>query len=151
DSAGNLFAATGDKGLIYKITPDGKAAVFYKTNATHVTALTFDKSGNLLAGTGTPGKVLRIDRDGKGFVLLDSPFQDTGALRFDDKGALYVAAISGRPGAGSAPVTTELLDRPTPEPTRTPVATVSAEITSMSIVDVSSGSSASGSTREDRR
>jgi sugar lactone lactonase YvrE len=151
DANGDLFVATGDKGLIHKVTPDGKSTVFYKTNATHVTALALDRSGNLLAGTGTPGKVLRIDKAGKGFVLLDSPFQEIRALRLDDKGALYVAAISGRPGAGSAPVTTELLDRPTPEPTRTPVATVSAEITSMAIVDVSSASSASGSTREDRR
>jgi sugar lactone lactonase YvrE len=151
DASGNLFAATGDKGVIYKIAPDGKGSVFYKTNATHVTALAFDKSGNLLAGTGTPGKVLRIDRDGKAFVLLDSPFQEIRALRFDDKGALYVAAISGRPGAGSAPVTTELVDRPTPEPSRAPVPSVSAEITSMSIVDVSAASTSSGSTREDRR
>jgi sugar lactone lactonase YvrE len=151
DTNGDLFVGTGEKGLIHKVTPDGRSTVFYKTNATHVTALAFDRSGNLLAGTGTPGKVLRVDKTGKGFVLLDSPFQEIRALRLDDKGAVYVAAISGRPGAGSAPVTTELLDRPTPEPTRTPVATVSAEITSMSIVDVSSGSGASGSTREDRR
>jgi sugar lactone lactonase YvrE len=52
-----MFAATGDKGVIYKITPDGKAAVFYKTNATHVMTLAFDKAGNLLvvsyAGNGT--------------------------------------------------------------------------------------------------
>jgi len=151
DSAGNLYAATGDKGLIHKITPDGKGTVFYKTNATHVTALAFDKNGNLFAGTGTPGKVLRIDREGKAFVLLDSPFQEIRALRFDDKGTLYVAAISGRPGAGSAPVTTELLDRPTPEPSRAPVPSVSAEITSMSIVDVSTNAMSSASTREDRR
>ena len=31
---GNVFAATGDKGIIYKITPDGKGALFYKTNTT---------------------------------------------------------------------------------------------------------------------
>jgi hypothetical protein len=151
DAKGNLFAATGDKGVIHKITPDGKDSVFYKTNATHVTSLAFDKSGNLLAGTGTPGKVLRIDADGKAFVLLDSPFQEIRALRFDDKGALYVAAVSGRPGTGSAPVSTELVDRPTTETTRAPVASVSAEITSMSIVDVGTGSSARGSTPEDRR
>jgi len=151
DPRGNLFAATGDKGVIHKITPDGKATTFYKTNATHVTALALDKSGNLLAGTGSPGKVLRIDSDGKAFVLLDSPFQEIRALRFDDKGTLYVAAISGRPGAGSAPVTTELLDRPTPEPSRAPVPSVSAEITSMSIVDVTGGAGSTGSTREDRR
>src|SRR5204863_9881135 len=145
------FAGTGDKGIIYKITPDGKGAPFYKTNATHAMALAFDKAGNLLAGTGTPGKVLRIDSEGKAFVLLDSPFQEIRALRFDDKGMLYVAALSGRPGAGGAPVTTELLDRPTPEPSsRVPVPSVSAEITSMSIVDVG-GPASTGSTREDRR
>src|SRR6185312_60340 len=151
DAKGNLFAATGDKGVIHKITPEGKDSVFYKTNATHVTSLAFDKAGNLLAGTGTPGKVLRIDSDGKAFVLLDSPFQEIRALRFDDKGALYVTAVSGRPGSGSAPVSTELVDRPTSEPSRTPVASVSAEITSMSIVDVGSGSPSRGSTPEDRR
>jgi sugar lactone lactonase YvrE len=151
DARGNVFAATGDKGVIHKITPDGKATTFYKTNATHVTALAFDKSGNLFAGTGSPGKVLRIDPEGKAFVLLDSPFQEIRTLRFDDKGTIYVAAISGRPGAGGAPVTTELIDRPTPEPSRAPVPSVSAEITSMSIVDVSGGSGSSSSAREDRR
>jgi SMP-30/gluconolaconase/LRE-like protein len=150
DARGNVYAATGDKGVIYRIAPDGKGAVFYKTNATHVTALAFDKGGNLLAGTGSPGKVLRIDAEGKAFVLLDSPYQEIRTLRLDDKGMLYVAAISGRPGAGVAPVTTELIDRPTPETTRAPVPTVSAEITSMSIVDVG-GAGSTGSTREDRR
>src|SRR5215212_10124985 len=152
DSKGNLFAGTGDKGVIHKITPDGKGTVFYKSNTTHVTALAFDKTGNLLVGTGTPGKVLRIDSDGKPFVLLDSPFQEIRSLRFDDKGTLYVAAISGRPGSGGgAPVSTEVLDRPTSDPTRAPVPSVSAEITSISIVDVGGGSGSTGSTREDRR
>ena len=152
DAKGNLFAGTGDKGVIYKITPDGKGTTFYNTNATHVTALAFDKAGNLLVGTGTPGKVLRIDAEGKGFVLLDSPFQEIRALRLDDKGALYVAAISGRAGGGGgSAVTTDTLDRPTPDPTRTPVPSVSAEITSISIVDVGGGPGSTGSAREDRR
>ena len=150
DAKGNVYAGTGDKGVIERITPDGKASVFYKTNATHVTSLAFDKTGNLLVGTGSPGKVMRVDAEGKAFVLLDSPFQEIRALRFDDKGVLYVAAISGRPGSGAAPVSTELIDRPTPEPSRPPVPSVSAEITSMSIVDVG-GPGTSGSTREDRR
>jgi sugar lactone lactonase YvrE len=150
DAKGNLFAGTGDKGIIRKITPDGKGTVFYKTNATHATALAFDKSGNLLVGTGTSGKVLRIDPDGKAFVLLDSPFQEIRALRFDDKGTLYVAAISGRPSASGPVITTDTTDRPLGDPLRAPVPSVSAEITSMSIVDIS-GSGSSGSPREDRR
>src|SRR5262245_1835246 len=153
DPKGNVFAATGDKGVIYKITPDGTAAVFYKTNATHVMALTFDKAGNLLAGTGTPGKVLRIDPEGKGFVLLDSPFQEIRSLRFDDKGMLYVAALNGSGGSSGAPTLSD--DRPertSPEPSRPPVPSVSAEITSMAIVDVSPGpGQSSGGGRDDRR
>jgi hypothetical protein len=150
DAKGNLFAGTGDKGVIYKIAPDGKGTTFYKTNATHVTALAFDKSGNLLVGTGSPGKVLRIDPEGRAFVLLDSPFQEIRALRFDDKGALFVAAISGRPSVGGPAIPSDTLDRPTPDLTRAPVPSVSAEITSMSIVDVGGGSG-SGTAREDRR
>src|SRR5207302_10960035 len=141
DAKGNVFAGTGDKGSIRKITPDGKASVFYKTNATHVTSLAFDKSGNLLVGTGSPGKVLRIDADGKAFVLLDSPFQEIRSLRFDDKGMLYVAALSGRGPSGPPPsVEDRGLERPTGDTTRGgAVPSVSAEITSISIVDVSGG------------
>ncbi|MCU1383445.1 MAG: hypothetical protein JWL71_2142 [Acidobacteria bacterium] len=153
DAKGNLFAGTGDKGVIHKITPDGKGSVFYKTNTTHITALAFDRTGNLLVGTGTPGKVMRIDPDGKPFLLLDSPFQEIRALRFDDKGVLYVAALSGRPTTGgAAPVVTDSgPDRITGgDVVRAPIASVSAEITSMSIVDVGS-SGTSSSPREDRR
>jgi sugar lactone lactonase YvrE len=152
DAQGNLFAGTGDKGVVYKIAPDGEGAVFYKTNATHATALAFDKAGNLLVGTGTPGRVLRIDPAGKAFVLLDSPFQEIRALRFDEKGALYVAALSGQPSSGASPSLTEdRIDRPSAEPSRAPVPSVSAEITSISIVDTGSGSGSTGTAREDRR
>jgi sugar lactone lactonase YvrE len=150
DAKGNVFAGTGDKGVVYKISPDGKGAVFYKTNATHATALAFDKSGNLLVGTGTPGRVLRIDPAGKAFVLLDSPFQEIRALRFDERGALYVAALSGQPPAGGSTPVDDRLDRPT-ESSRQPVPSVSAEITSISIVDTSGGSGSGAVTREDRR
>src|SRR5438552_8626020 len=129
DAKGNVFAGTGEKGVVYRITPDGKGTAFYKTNATHAMALAFDKAGNLLVGTGTPGKVLRIDPEGKAFVILDSPFQEIRALRFDDKGMLYVVALSGRAGSGGAPsLSDERVDRPTIEPSRPPVPSVSAEI-----------------------
>jgi sugar lactone lactonase YvrE len=152
DGKGNVYAGTGDKGIVYKIAPDGKGAPFYKTNATHATALAFDRSGNLIVGTGTPGKVLRIDQDAKAFVLLDSPFQEIRALRFDDKGLLYVAALNGRSGSAGGPgVSTDTgLDRPTPE-SRAPVPSVSAEITSIAIVDVGVGGASAAAPREDRR
>ena len=153
DGAGNLYAGTGDKGLVYKISPDGKGEPFARTNATHATALTFDTSGNLLVGTGMPGKVLRVDQHGKAFVLLDSPFQEIRALHFDSKGLLYAAALNARSstGSGSGTQTEEHNERPGSEPVRTPVPSVSAEITSISIVDVGGGTGGPGSTHEDRR
>ncbi len=150
DAHGNLFAGTGDKGVIYKIAPDGKSSTFYKTTASHATALAFDRTGNLIVGTGTPGTVLRIGPDGKAFMLLDSPFQEIRALRFDSQGMLYVAAISGRSSNGGTPTESQVTVTPS-EPVHTPVPSVSAEITSISIVDVGGGSPGPGSTREDRR
>lgn len=150
DAKGNLYAGTGEKGVVYKITPDGKSTVFYHTKATHATALVFDTSGNLLIGTGSPGRVVKVDPDGRAFVLLDSPFQEIRAVRFDDKGMLYVAALSGHPASGGPSASDITVDRPT-EVSRAPVPSVSAEITSMSIVDVSGGAGSTGSTHEDRR
>jgi len=155
DANGTLYAGTGDKGVVYKISPDGKGAPFYRTKSTHATALAFDKSGNLFVGTESPGKVVRVDPEGHAFVLLDSPFQEIRALRFDDKGGLYVAALSGRTGnAPPPPITTEDRgDRSTGETGGRSggVPSVSAEITSISIVDISGGTGGIGSTHEDRR
>jgi hypothetical protein len=152
DAKGNLFAATGEKGNIYRIAPDGKGARFYQAKATHATALAFDQAGNLLVGTESPGRVLRVDADGKGFVLLDTPFREIRSLRVDGKGMLYAAAISAAPGSSGPPPRADEREPGSPPADRPPVATVTAEVTSISIVDVSSGSgSTSASSREDRR
>jgi hypothetical protein len=138
DKAGNIFAGTGDKGVIYKITPDGKGTPFYQTKATHAMTLAFDRDGRLLAGTESPGRVFQIDANGKPFVLLDSPYNEIHTLRVDPKGVVYAAAVSGR--AGAAPNT------PTIDPPQSggqPVASVSTEITAISIVpDVSTTATA---------
>jgi hypothetical protein len=136
DGKGNLFAATGEKGVVYKISPDGKGAPFYRTKTTHATALSFDKSGNLLIGTGAPGKVIRVDQEGKGFVLLDTTYQEIRGLRFDANGMLFATAMNGRAG-GSGPIIPPVIDQPASTGGRAPVptVTVSAEITSIAIVD----------------
>jgi sugar lactone lactonase YvrE len=152
DPKGNLFAATGDRGTIYKISPDGEGERFYQARATHATALAFDRAGNLIVGTESPGRVLRVSADGRGFVLLDSPFQEIRSLRFDDKGTLYVAAVSGSGTSGPARAPDPGSERAPGEPSPAPVPTVSAEITSIAVVDVAtSGSGGAGSMREDRR
>ena len=130
DRSGNLFAATGDKGIIYKITPDGQGTPFYRTNTTNVVTLAFDREGHLLAGTESPGRIYRIDPSGKAFVLLDSPYREIHALRLAPDGTIFAAAVNG--GAASAPAASEITPS---EPPRTPVPTVSAEITGVTPIE----------------
>ncbi len=39
DKSGNLFVATGDAGLIYKVAPDGTGAKFFDTEETHARSM----------------------------------------------------------------------------------------------------------------
>lgn len=134
DRAGNVFAGTGDKGIIYKIGQDGRGAPFYQTKAAHVMSLAFDREGRLLAGTESPGRVFQIDASGKPFVLLDSPYNEIHTLRVDAGGNIYAAAVSGRgaPAQDRPPV-----QMPELAPAQ-PIASVSAEVTSITIVADSS-------------
>ena len=135
DRDGNIFAATGDKGVIYKITPTGQGTRFYKTSSTNVVSLAFTKAGDLIAGTESPGRVFRIDAGGKAFVLLESPYKEIHALRVADDGTIYAAAVSGTSGVTED----RSVDRPTLDPAgRTPPPTGSAEITSITVVDTPS-------------
>ena len=138
DRAGNVYAGTGDKGIIYKIGADGRGAPFYQTKATNVMALAFDREGRLLAGTESPGRVFQIDASGKPFVLLDSPYNEIHTLRVDATGNIYAAAVSGRGGAsGDRPP-----PPPEPSPAQQPIASVSAEVTSITVVADASAISA---------
>jgi hypothetical protein len=147
DPSGVLYAATGEKGLIYRITAEGKGEVLYKTRATHALNLLFDRNGDLLAGTEAPGKVFRIKKDGTGFLLLDTGLQEISALRVDPKGIVYAAALSGKPAEPRGRES----DQPVPEPRPQPIPTVSTEITSIAIVDVSGASSLSGASQPPSR
>ncbi len=149
DGKGDVFAATGEKGVVYRITPDGKGTPFYRTKTTHATALSFDKNGNLLVGTGSPGKVIRVEPDGKGFVLLDTTFQEISGLHFDDKGMLFATAMNGRAASSSGPVVPPVIEQPATTTGRAPVptVTVSAEITSIAVVDNTDSSASTASAR----
>jgi hypothetical protein len=135
DPRGQLFVATGEKGAVYRVSPGGKGDLFYRAKATHTVSLVFDRAGELVIGTESPGQVLRVDAQGRAFVLLDSPFQEIHTLRLDERGAIFATAVNG-PGIGEDRPT---MDRPPSDTTRssTPVATVTTEVTSMAIVDVS--------------
>jgi hypothetical protein len=88
-----LYAGTGPKGRVLRITPDGKSSVFYTTKQEHVLCVAAGPDGTLYAGTDKNGLVYRIDAKGKGFVLYQAPQSEVRALKvFAD--AVYVGTSS---------------------------------------------------------
>ncbi|MDK3156808.1 hypothetical protein QPK87_09500 [Kamptonema cortianum] len=71
DANGNLYVATGDKGKVWKITPDGQASEFFKGEGVNVFAIAMNKKGQLHIATSPDGKVLRLDTNGQSTVYFD--------------------------------------------------------------------------------
>lgn len=92
----NLYVATGDRGEIYKLTPDGKGAVFFHTEETHARSLAVDRAGNLIVGTEPNGVIMRVTPHGEGFVLYQTPKREITAVAVARDGSIYAAAVGAR-------------------------------------------------------
>ena len=103
DKQGRLLVGTGDKGVIYRVTPDGQGASFYDTDETHVVSMAIDRDGNLIAGGDPKGYVYRISPEGKAFVLYDSGMREIHSVAVGPNGTVYASAISGEPVLAPAP------------------------------------------------
>jgi hypothetical protein len=100
DNAGALYVATGDHGEIYKVSPNGQHALFFKSDEVHIRVLALDPKGNLIAGSDGSGLVYRIAPNGAAFVLYSAPKKEITALAIDGAGNIYAAgAGEKRPGA----------------------------------------------------
>jgi hypothetical protein len=96
---GAIAAATGDKGKVFRITPDKKSDVLIKSESSHVLCLAVAPDGALYAGTDGEAVVYRY-ADKKTFILYDADEAEITSLALDAKGNLYVAASSA--GSGRA-------------------------------------------------
>ena len=106
DNAGDLYAATGDQGQIFRVTAKGEHSVFFKSDEAHIRVLAFDAKGNLIAGSDGSGLIYRISPSGEGFVLYSAPKKEITALAIDKQGNIYAAGVGEkRPStpAGSLP------------------------------------------------
>src|SRR5262245_28982547 len=104
DKQGRLLVGTGDKGVIYRVTPDGKGTAFYDTDETHIISMAIDRDGNVIAGGDPKGYVYRISPEAKAFVLYDSGMSEIHTVAVAPNGTIYAAAMSGE--AGGAPPST---------------------------------------------
>src|SRR5215831_16508248 len=102
DKQGRLLVGTGDKGVIYRVTPDGQGTSFYDTDETHVVSMAIDRDGNVIAGGDPKGYVYRISPEGKAFVLYDSGMREIHSVAVGPDGTVYASAISGEPAIPAA-------------------------------------------------
>jgi sugar lactone lactonase YvrE len=103
DAQGRLYIATGDRGEIYRVEPNGSGSVFFKSDEAHIRSITFDKAGNLIAGSDGSGLVYRISPAGEAFVLYSAPKKEITALALDREGNIYAAAAGDKHANASVP------------------------------------------------
>ncbi len=107
DRTGNLFVATGDSGVIYRVTPDGKGVKFYSSDETHARSMIMDSAGDLIVGTEPAGLIVRVSPKGESFVLYQAAKREVTAVA-EHNGTLYAAAVGSKTAApsvtGPAPV-----------------------------------------------
>lgn len=136
---GTLFVGTGDRGVIYRVRPGQPGEPFYRTRTANVISLALDAQGRLYAGTSTPGRLFRIDAGGRAFVVIDSPHQEVRGLRIARDGALYAAALTPAQGDDAG------ADDPAP------VATVTAQVSGITVGEPAGGAAGSPDTKRTGR
>jgi hypothetical protein len=87
---GSLYASTGHRGKVFRISPDGKSSLAWTAEQSQVFALCVDAKGVLYAGSSPNGGVYRIER-GKAQEIWHSPAKYIWALQSASDRTLYVA------------------------------------------------------------
>ena len=105
DAQGNLFAATGPSGQLWKRSRDGKWSLVFDSKATHLLSVAVAADGTIYAGSDGEGLIYRVNRDGKVSVVYDAPQAEVRTLLIAPDGALYAgtAAEAGGGGATRSP------------------------------------------------
>src|ERR1017187_3077287 len=99
---GDLLVATGGlpngQGEIHKVPPDGKGAVFFKTDEPHVRSMAVEANDSLIVGTEPGGLVMRISPSGEGFVLYQMSKKEVTAVAVGRDGSIYASAVGVKQG-----------------------------------------------------
>jgi hypothetical protein len=86
---GSLYAATGHRGRVFRIQPDGTSKLLWTADRPEVFAITTDKSGAVYAASSPDGKIYRIDSAGKATEYFDPKTKYIWSLAIASDGALY--------------------------------------------------------------
>jgi sugar lactone lactonase YvrE len=97
DSKGNMYAGTGDKGKILKITGEGEVSLLFDSPETDIFCLIVDGDDNIYAGTSPDGLVYKIKPDHVPETFFNSGEKYVWSLAFDKAGNLYAGTgITGK-------------------------------------------------------
>src|SRR5437762_12380259 len=103
---GDLLAATGVEGKLFRVTPKGEGKVLFTAPETHVRCMAFKKDGTILAGGSGKGRIYEIRPDGASHALYDSPLSEISTIYVDDNGIGWAAgASSSIPSSATATTT----------------------------------------------
>ena len=86
---GSLYAATGNRGRVYRIDKTGKSTLLWTAEQPEVFAIAVDRSGTVYAGTSPDGKVYRI-QNGTAAEYFAPHARYIWSLAVAPDGALYV-------------------------------------------------------------
>jgi hypothetical protein len=86
---GSLYAATGNRGRVYRIDRAGKSSLLWTAEQPEVFAIAVDKAGIVYAGTSPDGKVYRIE-SGKATEYFAPKARYIWSLAIAPDGTLYV-------------------------------------------------------------
>ena len=89
DEAGNAYVATGAPARVYRITPDGKAAIIFEPQELQVQTLEVGPGGVIYAATAPDGKVYKIEHKPgeKSEIVKSEPKSEAKSDRNGDKDA----------------------------------------------------------------
>ena len=85
---GALYAATGHRGRIFRIEPNGASKLLWTADRPEIFAITVDKAGILYAASSPDGKIYRIE-NGKAAEYFDPKTKYIWSLAIAPDGTLY--------------------------------------------------------------
>ena len=85
---GTLYAGTGSRGRVYKITPTGQGSVLWTADQPEIFAVAVDSRGIVYAATSPNGKIYRIE-DGKATEYFSPRAKYVWSLAVGPDNALY--------------------------------------------------------------
>src|SRR2546423_5601344 len=84
--SGDLVAATGVEGKLFRVTPAGEGKVLFDAPDTHLRSLAVKKDGNVLAGGSSKARLYEVRPDGTAHALFESPLSEISAIYVDSSG-----------------------------------------------------------------